>query len=258
MGHTIEYPEKWDGNDAEVLVDGQTELWEFVNNMSESKSELLRGYSFLITRLFDARVKSFIKNILMANGKDKVNLAYYSYRVEFQARGMPHIHGVAWIEEDELAKREITGYLCDHPIQTEQLAIELISCELSDSDEELRSIVGQVQRHKHTKSCRKYSGSCRFGFPKLPSPKTFMTEPIKDMDDEEKEKLVKKATETLKLAKEILDDPDCKDDMTFEEFLSKVGVNEEDYLWYISIIHKTRTLVLKRNVRERYINNYNK
>ena len=254
LGHTIEYPEKWDGNDAEVLVDGQTGLWEFVNNMSESKNAILRGYSFLITRLFDARVKSFIKNILMANGKDKVNLAYYSYRVEFQARGMPHIHGVAWIEEDELAKREITGYLCDHPRQTEQLAIELISCELPDSDEELRSIVGQVQRHKHTKSCRKYSGSCRFGFPKLPSPKTFMTEPIKDMDDEEKEKLVKKATETLKLAKEILDDPDCKDDMTFEEFLSKVKVNEEDYLRYISIIHKTRTLVLKRNVRERYIN----
>ena len=37
-------------------------------------------------------------------------------------------------------------------------------------------------------------------------------------------------------------------------FLSKVGVNEDDYLWYISVIHKTRTLVLKRNVRERYIN----
>ena len=113
MGHTIVYPVNWDGNDAEVLVDGQTELWEFVNKMPESKSELLRGFSFLITRLFDARVKSFVKNILMAHGKDKINLAYYSYRVEFQARGMPHIHGVAWIHEDVLAALGITGYLCD-------------------------------------------------------------------------------------------------------------------------------------------------
>ena len=258
MGHTTEYPEKWDGNDAEVLVDGQTELWEFVNNMSESKSELLRGFSFLITRLFDARVKSFVKNILMAHGKDKINLSYYSYRVEFQARGMPHIHGVAWIHEDVLAAREITGYLCDHPRKTEELAIELISCELPDSDEKLRSIVSEVQRHKHTKSCRKYTGSCRFGFPRLPSPKTFMTEPIKDMDEDESEILLKKATETLQLAKQILDDPECKDDMTYEEFLAKVGVKESDYLFYINLIHKTRTLVLKRSVKERYINNYNK
>ena len=258
MGHTVVYPENWGGNDAEVLVDGQTELWEFVNKMPESKSELLRGFSFLITRLFDARVKSFVKNILMAHGKDKINLAYYSYRVEFQARGMPHIHGVAWIDEDVLATREITGYLCDHPRKTEELAIELLSCELPDSDEELRSIVSQVQKHKHTKSCRKYNGSCRFGFPKLPSPKTFMTEPIKDMEEEEHEKLLKKATETLKLAKEILDDPDCKDEMTYEEFLAKVGVKESDYLFYINLIHKTRTLVLKRSVKERYINNYNK
>ena len=258
LGHTIVYPEKWDGNDAEVLVDGQTELWEFVNNMSQSKSEILRGFSFLITRLFDARVKSFIKNILMGRGKGKINLAYYSYRVEFQARGMPHIHGVAWIEEDELAKREITGYLCDQPRKTEELAVELISCELPESDEELRSIVSEVQRHKHTKSCRKYTGSCRYGFPKLPSPKTFMTEPIKDMDDKEKEELIKKATETLKHAKEMLDDPECKDEMSFEEFLIKLGVEEDVYLRYISIIHKSRTLVLKRKVSERFINNYNK
>ena len=64
-GHSIIYPDNWDGNDATVLVDGKTELWEFVNNMAESKHELFKDYSFLITRLFDARVNSFIKNILM-------------------------------------------------------------------------------------------------------------------------------------------------------------------------------------------------
>lgn len=47
--------------------------------------------------MFDARLKSFIKNILMARGKDKIKFKYFNYRVEFQARGMPHIYGISWI-----------------------------------------------------------------------------------------------------------------------------------------------------------------
>ena len=62
-----------------------------------------------------------------------------------------YIHGVAWISKDELADRQITGYLCDHVKETEALARELISCELPDSDDELRSIVSEVQKHGHTK-----------------------------------------------------------------------------------------------------------
>ena len=86
-GYRIEYPNDWSGNDSEILVEGQ-ELWTYVNEeMSQSKHELFKDYTFLITRLFDARVKSFINNILMGNGRGKIPLRYYSYRVEFQARG---------------------------------------------------------------------------------------------------------------------------------------------------------------------------
>ena len=75
--------------------------------------DLFKDYMFLITRLFDARVKSFITNILMGGGTDKVPFQYYSYRVEFQARGMPHIHGVAWIADWYLTKSGFkNGYLC--------------------------------------------------------------------------------------------------------------------------------------------------
>ena len=55
--------------------------------MAESKHELFKDYTVLITRMFDARVKSFITNILMGGGRN-VPFRYYSYRVEFQARGM--------------------------------------------------------------------------------------------------------------------------------------------------------------------------
>ena len=91
-GYSIEYPDDWDGNDAQILVNGKTELWEFLNNMQESKYQLLKNHPFLITRHFDARVKSLIKNVLMGPGSGKIKISEYSYRVEFQARGMPHIY----------------------------------------------------------------------------------------------------------------------------------------------------------------------
>ena len=63
--------------------------------MSVKKHELFKDYTFTITRLYDACVKSFVKNILRGVGKDKILFNYYSYRVELQARGIPNIHGVA-------------------------------------------------------------------------------------------------------------------------------------------------------------------
>ena len=85
--YEISKPENYDGHLESMLVEG-IPLWEYVNEeMSCSKHELFRESSFLITRMFDERVKSFIKNILMANADDQAKFSYYSYRVEFQARG---------------------------------------------------------------------------------------------------------------------------------------------------------------------------
>ena len=92
-GFKVEIPDDWDGLDSTLLVEGR-ELWDYVNNvMSEKKHELFKQYTFLITIMFNARVDSFIKNILLGSGVDKVPISRYSYRVEFQARGLPHIHG---------------------------------------------------------------------------------------------------------------------------------------------------------------------
>ena len=88
--------------------------------------------------------------------------------MEFQARGLPHTHGVCWIEKNELLKRGIKGDLMENEKVALELANELISCKLPNDDDELRNIVSEVQRHKHTKSCLKYDGICRYGFPRLP------------------------------------------------------------------------------------------
>ena len=94
QGYKVEIPEDWNGeDDKDIMVEG-IDLWTYVNEvMSQNKHELFNNYVALITRHFDARVKSLVKNIIMGGGKDKVPFKYWSYRVEFQARGMPHIHG---------------------------------------------------------------------------------------------------------------------------------------------------------------------
>ena len=87
MNYEITKPDDYDGHLENMLVEGLP-LWKYVNEeMSCTKHELFRESTFLITIMFDERVKSFMKNILMANADDQVKFRYYSYRVEFQARG---------------------------------------------------------------------------------------------------------------------------------------------------------------------------
>ena len=76
----------WDGDDENISVEG-VPLWDFVDSMAESKNDLLKESTVLLTRHFDGRVRSFIKHILMGKGKDRVPYEYWTYRVEMQARG---------------------------------------------------------------------------------------------------------------------------------------------------------------------------
>jgi len=83
-GYNVHIPSDWNGDDDEILVEGKP-LWSFIEeDIQASNHGLLKDYTFLITRIFDARVNSFIKNILMGSGKDKVPISFYNYRVEFQ------------------------------------------------------------------------------------------------------------------------------------------------------------------------------
>ena len=261
-GFTVEIPENWDGLDSSLLIEGR-ELWDDINNvMADSKHELFKDYTFLISRLFDARVKSFFKNVLLGRGKDKIPISHYSYRVEFQARGLPHIHGVAWIEKDFLLSRGIEGTLMDNEEASLELADELISCRLPDPEEiPLGPIVEEVQKHKHTKSCRKYNGNCRYGFPKLPSPETLIAKPIEfthpNLTDDEKRLKKERAEDVLRAAKQLLDDPDFKEEMSIEEFCKMIGTDEKEYVELLGISEQGKVLVMKRECNARYINNYN-
>ena len=204
-----------------------------------------------------------MKNILMAGGKDKVSFKYYSYRVEFQARGMPHIHGVAWISPEELKQKGITGHLCDVDDKTLTTLVEsLLTCELPKDDDSLLNIVNSVQIHHHTKSCLKHNGKCRYGFPKLPSNKTIVAQPLpEDMDKEERKQLLEKAKDTLRKAVDVLNGGvEFDEDIDLDDFVKLVDkdLSTDEYLRFIGITEKGKSIILKRSVKERFVNNYNK
>ena len=100
--------------------------------------------------------------------------------------GMPHIHGVAWICPNYLKEKGISGYLCDmEEKDLVPIINKLITCQLPNENR-MKKTVNEVQKHRHTQSCLKYNGLCRYGFPKLPSNATVIAEPSKEKDEKMK------------------------------------------------------------------------
>ncbi len=172
---------------------------------------------------------------------------------------MPHAHGVGWIERSFLEKYLVatnSNEFCD---TITEIIDKLVTCELPKEDTVLLDIVTNVQKHHHTKSCRKYNGSCRYSAPWLPSPKTILAKPLSStMEPSEREEVLSKAKEILDKAKNYLEDPKIDESVSFSKFLCEIDVSEEDYMNAISVSNRGNVIVLKRDVSERYINGYNK
>ena len=125
-----------------------------------------------------------------------MNVQHYTYKVEFQERGAGHIHGTLWLNLDKLERveRPLTGQITDRKKQTEESLkitldrpfrsistafkklknngdlnrIELesltnfvnefttVSTNKEQVGRKVAEIVLEVNKHTHTKSCRKY------------------------------------------------------------------------------------------------------
>ena len=173
------------------------------------------------------------------------------------------IHGVCWIDKEELKKRGIKGDLYYFEKESLKLADEVVTCKIPDDDEELKKIVLDVQIHKHTKSCKKYNGVCRYGFPRFPSPRTVLAKPLEmthpDLDEKEKAAKKSKASKILLAAKAYLETPppDFNENMTIQDFCQKINVSVDEYVEALKISERGKVLILKREVKERFVNNYN-
>ena len=141
-----------------------------------------------------------------------------------------------------------------------KLADELVSCQLPEDNDRLKEIVNQCQRHNHRKSCLKYNGICRYGFPRLPSPMTLLAKPLEDthpnMTEKEKAKKKKRVKEVLTAAKNLLEDPGFDENMAIKDFYEAIDTNETEYLELLKISERGKILVLKRGLKERNRRNF--
>ena len=287
--------EKWNGKADDIMVNGKS-LWLFISEMKEPKYKLLKDKVIMITRMFDHRIRSFIKHILMGNGTD-IKFDHYSYRIEFQGRGLPHLHGVLWLcrkfLNDLIGEKVTLQGSREHQKIIDQIVDKLITCKIPDvedkeeieqvydiSDEEneekkkereeeiekkkdLKNKVLALQVHNHTKTCTKHGTVCRFGFPRYPSKETLISEPAEDrpefknLDKDEKKTLLDEYRKILEKVKKALEDKDLDDNQTLKTFLDKLEINSDEYHNALRTSERGRVLVLERTLKERNINNYN-
>ena len=191
-----------------------------------------------------------------------MKIKYISYRVEFQARGAAHIHGIIWLDMKKIeslplfhdAKSEpgkgnlskaFRKFRDDEKLTTEEKdAIEkftdmFTSCSLNPNTihtdvnigHRIIDIVKEVNCHNCTKPCEKYGDSCKYGFPRWPLKKTLVVDKKEFSAEAEKDKnIVEDKTinhENILIIVEQL----LKDKVVIEEIMNKIekGTTEEEY-----------------------------
>ena len=206
--------------------------------------------------MFDSRIKAF-KKLLMASGR----VSYYSYRIEFQLRGMPHLHGVFWLDKEEIGHcLDENGDYKDKEIT--ELIDKWVSCSLNTGSQKLDKLVKELNVHRHTPSCQKGKLKCRFHFPKFPSKRTLIAHPPSSELSKERlsylEEIFRKVKTKLEELEELTEEEikdRYQDDL--DNFLDDLEINSEDYEDAISTSQKGKVVVLKRKLSERFVNNYN-
>ena len=97
-GKTISY--EVNGEKETILVDGEP-LEKLLSH--RSLHDLVRENVLIVTRNFNNRVRAMVKNVMIGKN-NPMHSTFYNYRVEFQVRGAPHVHGVLWINYERVEK----------------------------------------------------------------------------------------------------------------------------------------------------------
>lgn len=226
---------------------------EDIENLSwEERCDFLRSNPVTAARHFDNRVPLFLKYILLNKQLNPLgNITDYKYRIEFQQRGSPHVHMVAWVDNapsiENNSLQEVKMFIENH-----------ISCELPENDDHLHRLLCTVQQHTHSVACKKHGQKCRFHFPRPPLKQTIVAKPPSEPPpasvQEQYSAVLTAVQEELAKLK-----PDEK--ISLDELLQRASVSETLYekaLIWISTKNGQPAVLLKRTPAEVNINNYNR
>ena len=157
-------------------------------------------------------------------------------------RGSPHIHMLLWIQDapklEDGNEEDVVKFIDQY-----------VTCARGDDD-----LIGR-QDHAHSRTCRKNGKNvCRFNFPQPPLSETMILGPLPEEMPEKDKVAHRKNWE--KVVKALNDKKEAKS-VTYEDFLKKIPLTEEDYILSIQSSIKRRTIFLQRAPDESRINNYN-
>ena len=249
-------------------------LDDFMENcVEESKNEIVKKNVQLLTRCFDQRVKSFVKNIIMCPA-NPMKIILYSYRVEFQKRGHAHVHGCLWTDIDSMdkdipnLKAAYQNLRHNQPLTQPQVEALVtftdmfVTCSLSRAKVGAKAAktAEELQQHGHTQRCKKKPPDCWFGFPKYPSDRTLIARPeITKKEDFEKAQIklkkVKEILEDAEMVKHIMEEHPMKENATVEEYectrkvrikvlVDMAGIDYEEYHGFLQLNMKSIQVVL--------------
>ena len=203
----------------------------------QTKADKLMSNPVTACEMFQHRVDVFFSEYILSNEHPLGHVHDYVIKIEFQERGSPHAHCLLWVKNSPRIDVDSDEEVCN-------FIDEYISGEIPDNEEgneEIQELVKKLETHSHSAYCRRNS-SCRFGFPKAPSPKTLIARPPED--EIHKEELIKASRDVLGKVHDALD---VNQNISMEELLQKSNVSEQEYLNSLKIARHGKNIVLKRS-----------
>lgn len=153
-------------NLAKNVDDKEISLEEADKLSFDEKARLIQLDPVTCARYFEHRMRTLLKLFKSRKGIFGENhMVDYHYRIEFQQRGSPHLHGLFWL-------KNAPQYDAEEP-NCEQDVCNFIDSFISTNSKfkDCEPFI-QLQRHSHTKSCKRSLKSgeayCRFNIPHSP------------------------------------------------------------------------------------------
>ena len=206
----------------------------------DDKSNWIKHNPVTAARHFQYRLNALFQDFLKSTAKPLGEIADYAIRIEFQARGFPHAHCVIWV-------KDAPKYIESPDSDVYDFIDQYVSCRLPAEDGKLRELVSLLQQHWHSSYCKR-NKTCRFSFPKPPSPKTLITKFDPETDVEHSKAVLKKVQKQI---------TESNTDLNLADLLDKADLTETEYIEALEASCTGNVVVLKRKLGECCINNYN-
>ena len=121
--------------------------------------------------LFQHRLDTFFSEYLLSDTHPLGHITDYVIKIEFLMRGLPHAHCPLGVKDAPKIDKDPDDVTCAF---IDKYITAVIPPVTSENGHHIK-LMNNLQKHTHTEYCHK-NKSCCFGFPKLPTTKTLISD----------------------------------------------------------------------------------